>query len=107
MTEAHFKHPYIGTQFEKFANLVSNGRGADGLIEDDPLLYMQLSQAFAVAFSRGFILGMHVGMHESKKNREEIDKDIQDELAFISKRGRDIAAKLGVRTRNTREMDQK
>lgn len=107
MSEIKFTAPFIQTQFEPFAKMVSNGRGSDWLRDNDPMLFLQLSQAFAVAFARGFKFGEHVGMHEPAKVRDDIGSDIEAELAWISKRSRDIANLLGVRTRNTREMDQR
>jgi hypothetical protein len=102
-----FRAPFIETQFEPFANMLANGRGADWLRKNDPLLFLQLSQAFAVAFSRGYKFGQHVGMNETPEARDAINSDLETELALMSKRARDIAKKLGVPTRNTSEMDKR
>jgi len=102
--EIEYKSPFIGTQFEKFAMLVNNGRSAEDLIKRDPQLYIQISQAFAAAFLLGYRFGEHIGSSEPAEVREEIALDLHNEAAHLSKVSREVAVILGVRTRNTREM---
>ena len=99
-----FREPYIRSKFFEFATLVTNGQGPEALLKLDPNLYMQVSQAFSVAFIAGFTFGEHIGANETPEVRAEVIQSIQTEAKAISKQNREIAVVMGVRTRNTREM---